>query len=73
MHQQSNVRKLRRIKQFCGEHDEFTEGGIRWQIFNEKENGLAESGAIVRIGRNVYIDVDRYFSWIDAQQGNTHG
>ena len=39
-------------------------GGLRWQIFNENNNGLAESGAIVRNGRAVYIDEDRYFEWL---------
>lgn len=37
---------------------------LRWQIFNESHNGLADSGAVVRVGRAVYIDPDRYFAWM---------
>ena len=40
------------------------EGGIRWEIFNKDKNGLAESGAIIKRGRKVLIDTDRYFGWL---------
>lgn len=30
-------------------------------------NGLAEAGAIIRVGRKVLIDEARFFDWIDAQ------
>ena len=38
-------------------------GAIRWQIFNSETNGLKESGAIIRHGRRILIDVENYFSW----------
>ncbi len=38
-------------------------GAIRWQLFNSATNGLKESGAIIRHGRRILIDVDKYFSW----------
>jgi hypothetical protein len=63
------TRNLLTVKQFADAHPAFTEAGIRWQIFNEKHNGLAESGAILRRGRRVYIDVDRYFAWLDQSNG----
>lgn len=43
-------------------------GGLRWQIHNELENGLRDSGAIVRKGRSIWIDEDKYFEWV--QSGN---
>lgn len=55
------------VKQFCERHPAFTVGGIRYYIFNEHNNGLAKSGAIVRIGRKVLINEQRWFSWIEAQ------
>lgn len=45
----------------------FTEPQIRWLVFMEAQNGLAKSGAIVRVGRRVYIDVDKFEGWIDRQ------
>ena len=47
--------------------DVITEGGLRWEIFNEGSNGLKESGAIIRRGRKVLIDTDRYFEWLYSQ------
>lgn len=31
-------------------------------------NGLAEAGAIIRLGRKVLIDVDRFDRWLDAHR-----
>lgn len=31
-------------------------------------NGLAEAGAIIRVGRRVYIDLDRFDKWLLAQR-----
>lgn len=64
----TSQRNLRTVSQFCDENPAFTEGGMRWQIFNENQNGLAACGAIVRMGRRVLIDVDRFFIWLDSQQ-----
>lgn len=58
---------LKTVKQFCQENPAFAVGGVRWQIFNEQTNGLAQSGAIIRIGRKVLVDEDKYFKWIVAQ------
>jgi len=62
------VRNPSTISQLREDNPAFTEGGIRWQIFNSERNGLAEAGAIIRIGRRIYIDADAYFAWLEAQQ-----
>ena len=54
------------VRQMSEKHPAFTVPGLRWQIFNEQSNGLAESGAILRCGRKVLIDEDRYFIWLDS-------
>lgn len=59
----------RTIKQFITENQAFSEGGLRWEIFNEDTNGLKESGAILRNGRKVLIHVPRYFRWLDTKNG----
>ena len=58
---------LKTVPQFSEDNPAFPVGGLRWQIFNEDTNGLKEAGAIVRVGRKVLIDVDRYFDWVYAQ------
>ena len=55
------------VQQFTAKHTAFTSGGIRSLIFNEHQNGLAKSGAIVRIGRKVLIREDLFFSWVESQ------
>ena len=57
---------LIRVNAFAAKHAEtgIKPGGLRWQIFNEQHNGLADFDVIVRNGRAVYIDEDRYFEWL---------
>ena len=59
-------RNLKTVAAFAA-HGPFTESQLRWWIFCEAENGLAASGAVVRVGRRVYLDVDAFDRWIDGQ------
>lgn len=54
------------VNQFAEKHSAFTKSGLRALIFNEKQNGLANAGAIVRIGRKVLIDEQKFFAWLEA-------
>ena len=54
------------VSQFCIKHAFITQGGLRFQIFNADNNGLASFGAIVRMGRKVLIDESRYFEWVES-------
>lgn len=45
----------------------FTACAIRQHIYNEHKNGLSNSGAIIRVGRKVLIDPEKYLEWIYAQ------
>lgn len=46
----------------------FTEPSLRWMVFNEGSNGLRDAGAIVRLGRRVYIDLDRFDAWLTSKE-----
>jgi hypothetical protein len=54
------------VQQFTAKHTAFTIGSIRFLIFNEHQNGLAESGVIVRIGRRILIDEAKFFGWVQS-------
>ena len=54
------------VSQFCIKHAFITQGGLRFQIFNADNNGLASFGAIVRMGRKVLIDESCYFEWVES-------
>jgi len=49
------------------EQTPFTHDQLRWFIARAADNGLAQHGALIRMGRRVYIDVDAFDAWIDAQ------
>jgi hypothetical protein len=46
----------------------FTEPSLRWLVFNARTNGLAAAGAITRVGRRVYINLDACDCWLDGQR-----
>jgi hypothetical protein len=58
---------LTTVNQFPTKHPAFKVSGLRALIFNEHTNGLAKSGAIVRIGRKVLIDEAKFFAWVESQ------
>ena len=62
-------RILLTIRQFAERNPFITESGLRYQIFNSQTNGLESSGALVRLGRKILIDEEKYlFGWVDSQQ-----
>ena len=64
-------RALFTVKQFVERNRFITESGLRFQIFNRESNGLESSGALVRLGKKILIDENKYFDvWIDNLQGN---
>ncbi len=54
------------VKQLPEQQPALSVAGIRWAIFNEDNNGLAESGAVVRVGRRVLIDPDKFLAWMSS-------
>jgi hypothetical protein len=61
-------RVLLTVKQFAQQQPALTEGGIRWDLFNRKTNGLAKSGAIVHRGRRILLDPVRYLEWLERRK-----
>jgi hypothetical protein len=53
------------VKQFCNKYPAFPEGGVRHRIFHENQNGLAKSGAIIRNGRRILINEEKWFAWLE--------
>ena len=62
---------LRTVSQLVEENPAITPGGIRWDIFNSESNGLSKSGALIRKGRRIYIDPEKYFEWLKSCQPNS--
>jgi hypothetical protein len=60
------TRKLKTVAQFS-DSGPWTAASLRWMIFQARQNGLATSGALVRLGRRVFIDTDKFDAWLTAQ------
>lgn len=54
------------VNQFARKHPWPTEAGLRWLIFNSKDNGFGK--CIMRIGRRVLIDENAFFKWADEHR-----
>lgn len=39
-------------------------GGLRKLLFDRKTNGLLDSGAVVRMGRKLLLDVERFHQYL---------
>jgi hypothetical protein len=63
-------RNLKSVSEFAA-GGPFTEGQLRWWIFNAATNGLDEVGAIVRVQRRVYVDVDKFDEWTERQNSQS--
>jgi hypothetical protein len=56
------------VEQFSAKEPAFSQSSVRWLIFNSKGNGLEASGALVRLGRRVLIDREKFFAWVQSRQ-----
>jgi len=76
--EESAPRDLFTVEQFSARRQAWTQQSLRNLILNAEDrlnsrgeripgNGLAEAGAIVRVGRRVLIDEQAFFRWIAEQ------
>ncbi len=63
------LQQLKTVRQLCEEYPHlFTEGSLRWIIFNADINGFAP--CIVRIGRRLFIDLNALQGWLAESRGS---
>ncbi|WP_287366323.1 hypothetical protein [Thauera sp.] len=71
-------RRVATVAQVANLYPVFTQAALRDLIFKASDrfnsrgdriagNGLAEAGAIIRIGRKVLFDLDAFEAWIDSR------
>lgn len=58
------TRVLQTVEQLCNEQDALTVGMVRALLFNRQTNGLQASGAVIRVGRRLLLERDRFLDWI---------
>lgn len=59
--------RLMTVNDWSKHHAWPPKGGLRWLIFNAKNNGF--DAVIRRIGRRVLIDENAFFEWASRQGG----
>ena len=70
-------RTLMTVRQFADKHQAFPQGSLRNLIFlaesRKTSKGIIQGNglsiALVRIGRKLLIDEEKFFQWIEEQQG----
>ena len=66
---------LKSIKELAAMDPQFSEAALRYHVHRAyarttkhgeflPANGLGEAGAVVRIGRRVLLDVDKFYAWV---------
>lgn len=58
-------RNLRSVRQL-GDETPISEDSWRYLLFHRRENGLEV--AVVRIGRRLYLDIERLKPWLEARR-----
>jgi hypothetical protein len=56
------------VRQLAERHPAFTESSLRWLLFEADKNGLATSGAVLRVGRRVLFDEQKFLRWLESRQ-----
>jgi hypothetical protein len=46
----------------------FTERQLDWLIKSRRKNGLEHAGAVLKVGRRLYLDKPLFFEWFLAQR-----
>jgi len=49
--------------------DLFSDGQMSWLIRNRARNGLSEAGAVLQVGRKIYINKRKFLEWFMSQSG----
>jgi hypothetical protein len=60
------ARELLSVPDVCARYPALRLGGLRWQLFRRRENGLDR--AVVRVGRRLLIDAAAFERWLDDQR-----
>lgn len=59
------------VRQLSLAHPSFSEGSLRWLLFNANRNGFA--ACVRRVGRRVLIDEQAFVNWVNGNGAALHG
>jgi hypothetical protein len=56
----------RTVSQVAASITGLSENSLRWHIFKRSVNGLDERKAVLKVGRRVLLDFDKYCEWLES-------
>jgi len=56
------------VQQYVDSHPYHTMASFRWILFNRATNGLSASGAIIKLGKKIIIDVEKAEAWENSKR-----
>ena len=63
-HNQPKIDDLYRIEDFIARHENFLSiGQLRTHLLHRDTNGLAEIGAVIKLGRIIFINEPKMLEW----------
>ncbi|QPK65711.1 hypothetical protein IVG45_19160 [Methylomonas sp. LL1] len=67
--QSKKIYELTTAAELAREHPAlFTQRQLDWLIKSRKKNGLQHAGAVLKVGRRLYLDKAVFFQWFLAQR-----
>lgn len=69
VYMEASIKSLLTVKMLNAKNPCFPVGGIRHNIFHAETNGLAASGALIRFGRKILIDEEKFIDWVTSRNG----
>lgn len=61
------------VKQFSEAEPAFSEGGLRWLIFNEESNGMKAAGAFPKCGGKRLIHRENFLKQLNVLKNDLKG
>jgi hypothetical protein len=65
-HEINKIPTILTIKQFVEKHKFISYAGLQNQLFHRQTNGLNVSGAIIKLGKRVLINEEKFFEWLNT-------
>lgn len=63
------IQRLTTAAELASEHPKlFTKRQLDWLIKSRRKNGLEHAGAVIKVGRRLYLDKPLFFEWFLAQR-----
>lgn len=64
MENESDLSNIYSLKEFCKKFPSFPMSGLRHKIFFEEQYGLKKCGAVIKVGKSIFIDSSKFFKWL---------